>query len=316
MNPEHIALKCDVLVIGGGGSGALAGLEASNNDRLKIIIVSRVPVSQSGLTPTGNGGTAASSSVENLIKTMVTAGNFLNDQNVFWFMLTEIQNALEKLKALGVTVTPLHPGGVCVPGVETLSIVRRESYRRPNIDLLEDVLVTRLINSDGKITGAVALNLTTAKLFRIDAKAVIVATGEISGELYSRSSNNPFGVSADASGIGHVMAYLAGADLIDMEMMAFVPLPDNPGCKNLRDFPEFWQGPYRNRHGGIVESNIHDYLGGSYSYLFLQKICRELEKGNGPIYVDRETSRTRNRPTKSRFGIDGENISRPWMSTL
>jgi succinate dehydrogenase/fumarate reductase flavoprotein subunit len=312
MNSDQTVLKCDVLVVGGGGSGALASLEASNNDHLKVIVVSRGPVSQSGLTPTGNGGTAASDSAEGLFKTMVTAGNYLNDQNVIWFMLTEIQNALEKLKALGVTVTPLHPGGVCVPGVGTLSIVRKELYRRPNVDLLEDVLITRLINSDGKITGAVALDLTTAKLFRIDAKAVIVATGGISGELYSRSSNNPFGVSTDASGTGHVMAYLAGADLIDMEMMAFVPLPANPGCRNLRYFPEFWQGPYKNRYGDIVESNINDYLGGSYSYLFLQKICRELEKGNGPIYVDRRDII----PPKSAHKIQVWDRRRKYIKTL
>ena len=265
----------------------MAGLEASNNNHLKIIVASRGPVSRSGLTPTGNGGTAASDSAEALFKRMVTAGNYLNDQNVIWFMLTEIQNAIEKLKALGVTVTPLHPAGVCAHGVEILHFVRRELTRRPNVNLLEDVLITRLIKSNGKISGAVALDLTTAKLFRIDAKAVIIATGGIAGELYSRSSNNPFGVSTDASGTGHIMAYLAGADLIDMEMMAFVPLPANPGFRNLRFFPEFWEGPYRNRHGDIVESSIRDYLGGSYSYLFLQKLWRELEKGNGPIYVDR-----------------------------
>ena len=145
---------------------------------------------------------------------------------------------------------------------------------------MEDVLITRLVKTDGEIAGAIALDITTGNLFCIDARAVVVATGGIAGELYPRTSNNPFGVSTDASGTGHVMAYLAGADLIDMEMMAFVPLPANPGCQNLRFFPEFWQGPYLNRHGDVIESNIDNYLGGSYSYLFLQKIFRELEKGN------------------------------------
>ena len=49
--------ECDVLVIGGGGSGALAGIEASGHEPLKIILACKGPVGQSGLTPTANGGT-------------------------------------------------------------------------------------------------------------------------------------------------------------------------------------------------------------------------------------------------------------------
>jgi fumarate reductase (CoM/CoB) subunit A len=282
------AKKCDVLVIGGGGSGALAGLEASRNDELKIIIASKGPMSQSGLTPTGNGGTAAatSTSVEERFIQMVTAGNYLNNQNVIWFMLNEIQNALEKLQRLGVSVSALGPAAVCVHGVETLSIIREELLRRPNVELLEHVLITRLVNEDGTIAGAIGLDLFKGELFYIEATAIIVATGGIAGELYPCTSNNPFGVPTDASGTGHVMAYWAGADLIDMEMMAFVPLPASEECQNLRYFPEFWKGPYLNRFGETIEPNTDVYLGGSYSYQFVQKLCRELEKSNGPIYVD------------------------------
>ncbi len=284
--PRHDRMTCDVLIIGGGGSGALAGLEASEGGKLKVILASKGPISQSGLTPTGNGGTAFSGSIEHLFKNMVTAGNYLNDQDVIWSMFSQTQDAIEKLKRIGVTVTPLGPHGICVPGVETLSLARRELSKRSNVVLLEDVLITRLIHENGKIIGAVALDLITAELFEIVATAVILTTGGIAGELYPRTSNNPFGITTDASGTGHVMAYQAGAHLIDMEMMAFVPLPTDPRCLNLRYFPEFWRGPYLNRHGDVVESDIEGYLGGSYSYLFLQKLAREFEKGNGPVYVD------------------------------
>jgi succinate dehydrogenase/fumarate reductase flavoprotein subunit len=175
---------------------------------------------------------------------------------------------------------------VCVPSVGTLAVLKGELHKRSNVELLEDVLITRLTKVNGNIAGAIALDLATGELFSIGARAVIIATGGIAGELYPHTSNNPFGVPTDASGTGHVMAYLAGADLIDMEMIAFVPLPANAQCRNLRYFPEFWRGPYLNRYGEIIESNINAYLGGSYSYLFMQKLFRELEKGNGPIYID------------------------------
>jgi len=42
-----------------------------------------------------------------------------------------------------------------------------------------------------------------------------------------------------------------------------------------------------NRQGDVVEAKLEAYQGKSYSHLFVQKIWREVEKGNGPIYIDR-----------------------------
>ena len=278
--------KCDVLVVGGGGSGAIAASEASRHQALKIIVASRGPMSQSGLTPTGNGGTAASGSAEDMFKEMVTAGDFLNDQDMVWFMVHEIQNSLQELRKLGVPVVSMGPKSVCVPGVETLAILRKELVKRPNVELLEDVIITRLIKTEERISAATALDLLTGKFFVIEPNAVIIATGGVAGELYPYTSNNPFGVPTDAAGTGHAMTYLAGAELIDMELIQFVPLPANPQCLNLRYFPDFWKGPYLNRHGEVVESNPGAYLGETYSHLFVQKMFRAIEKGDSPIYID------------------------------
>lgn len=279
--------KCDVLIVGGGGSGAIAATQASRDQGLKVIIASRGPISRSGLTPTGNGGTAASISAEEMFKVMVTAGDFLNDQSIVWFMVNEIQTSLQELRKLGVPVFPMGSKSVCVPGVESLAILRKELVKRPNVELLEDVIITRLVKTGERISSATALDLSTGKFFVIEPTAVIIATGGAAGELYPYTSNNPFGVPTDAAGTGHAMTYLAGAELIDMELIQFVPLPANPRCLNLRYFPDFWKGPYLNRHGEVVESNPGAYLGESYSHLFVQKINRVVEKGDGPIYVDR-----------------------------
>lgn len=278
--------KCDVLIIGGGGSGAVACVEASQHKNLRIILASKGPVGQSGLTPTSNGGTASSSAVDPMFKEMVVAGRFLNDQNIVWFMVNEIVNSLEKLKQHRITATPYRAQRVCVPGNEALRILRGKLVKKDNIELLEDVLITKLIQSNGTITGATALNLTTGEFFAIQAKATVIATGGLTGELYPHTSNNPFGVTTGASGTGHAMAYLAGAELIDMEMIQFVPLPADPHCLHLRYFPDFWAGPYTNRHGHVVESNVDSYPGASYSYLFVQKLFKEIEKGNGPLFID------------------------------
>jgi succinate dehydrogenase/fumarate reductase flavoprotein subunit len=285
-------LKCDILVVGGGGSGAIAAFEASRNQGLKIIVVSRGPISRSGLTPTGNGGTALPSSPQDMFQFMVNAGDYLNDQSLAWFMVNEIRNSIEELKRLGVPVSPLGPKAACVPGVGTLEILRRALIKQPNVDLLEDVLITSLIKTGETLSAATALDLSTGKFFVIEFAAIVLATGGVAGELYPYTSNNPFGLPSDASGMGHAMAYLAGAELMDMELVQFVPVPSNPQCRNVRYFPDFWKGPYLNRHGEVVESNPAAYAGETYSHLFVQKMFREVEAGNGPIFVDQRNQST------------------------
>ncbi|MCK4785862.1 MAG: FAD-binding protein, partial [Desulfobacteraceae bacterium] len=255
--------QCDVLIIGGGGSGALAAVEAAKHKDLKIILASKGPIGRSGLTPTANGGTAFHSSPEETFRDMVSGGDFLNDQRLVWYMASQAEKAIEKLGDFGVSSTRIRDISVCVPPIELLTKLRKHVIQSSNIELLEDILVTRLIKSNGYFSGVTGLDLTTGAFFVIQAKAVVVATGGLVGELFPCTSNNPFGINTDSSGTGHAMAYLAGADLIDMEMIQFVPVPANPRCLNLRYFPDFWEGPYINRHGEILESNVSAYQGKS-----------------------------------------------------
>lgn len=282
--------ECDVLVIGGGGAGALAAIEASKDEKLHVLLMSKGPIGMSGLTPTANGGTAAVGSEESLFNLMITTGRYLNDQEVAWFMVKEIKNALEKLKTLDIQVMPLRGRSVCVQSTETLHKLRHHIVRKQNIELREEVLVTRLFTSHGGVLGAAALDLITGELFAIEAKAIVLATGGSAGELYPHTSNNPFGISTDATGTGHIMAFQAGADLVDMEMIQFVPLPAIPRGLYIRYFPEFWEGPYRNRSDDIIEDNISRYPAGSYSTELVHKLFLEIQKGNGPIFIDQRSS--------------------------
>ncbi len=303
--------RCDILIIGGGGSGVIAAIEASSDKEVKILLVNRGPIGQSGLTPTGNGGTSASKSIEEMFKRAIIAGDFLNDQNIVWLMVNEIHPSLERLRSFGIPVFPMGERSMCVPGVEALSKLRKELKKRPNIELYEDVLVTSLIKKDDRVSWATALDITTGRFFVIKPKSIIIATGGASGELYPYSSNNPFGISTHASATGHIMAFLAGAELIDMEMVQFVPLPAEPRCLNLRYFPEFWKGPYMNRHGEILPSPSK-YIGESYSPYFVQDIFRVLKSGDGPIYIDR-----RNRgPEDWDFPISSMMRRRRFIQTL
>jgi succinate dehydrogenase/fumarate reductase flavoprotein subunit len=282
--------QCDVLIIGGGGAGALAAIEASKGEKLQVMLVCKGPIGMSGLTPTANGGTAGAGPEEYLFNLMITVGRFLNDQDIAWFMTHEIKNALEMLKALDVPVVPLRARSVAVQSTETLQKLRSHIVHTRNIELHEDLLVTRLLASGNGVSGVITLNLVTGELLAIEAKAIVLATGGSTGELYPASSNNPFGISTDASGTGHVMAFRAGAELVDMEMIQFLPLPSNSRCLYIRYFPEFWNGPYHNRFGDVIEDDISRYGAASYSAELMQKIFFEMQNGRGPVYIDQRSN--------------------------
>jgi succinate dehydrogenase/fumarate reductase flavoprotein subunit len=287
MNDSSIrSKKCDVLIIGG-GCGAFAALEASQDTELKVILASKGPVSQSGLTPTANGGTHTPETPDKSFQVMVRAGLFLNDQNVAWKLVADVQPWLKRMDQLEIPLVRMGPNGSCLPTTDSLRKCREIALTRPNVELLEDVLITRLLKSGGKIVGATALDLANGEFFVIQAKAIVIATGGFTGELYPHTSNNPFGLLTDASGTGHIMAYRAGAELVDMEMIQFVPLPGNPRSLHLRYFPEFWVGPYTNVRGEVVIENSNLLPGGNYGYQTTQELWKEMEKGNGPIYIDR-----------------------------
>ena len=201
-------------------------------------------------------------------------------------MAAETGRCLDMLKAWGASITAYRPVRVCVPGPETLRLLRKRIKASPQVELLEDVLVTGLLREAGRVSGALALDLATGEFLAFRASAVVLATGGFTGELYPRTSNNPFGVSTGASATGHMMAFRSGADLIDPEMIQFVPVPADDCNLNLRYFPDFFAGPYENKAGDVVESSVDQYPGGSYSWQIARKIARETAEGRGPVSID------------------------------
>lgn len=292
----------DVLIIGGGGAGALAAIEASEDPGLRVALLSRGPVSQSGLTPTANGGTArtvpdAPNGTEKFFGEMVRSGGYLNDQNLAWFLAENIAPSLEKVRQLGVEQVSYKPDRCCVPGVQSLKKFRAVLAARPNVTLLEDVFVTRLLKDDGRVSGALALDLRTGEGMSFRALVTVLATGGCVGEMYRLTSDNPFGISSNAAGVGHMMAFHAGARLVDMEQIQFVPIPCAPqAARNLRFFPDFFASPYYDRHGNILESDPTRFVGSTYSYEFARIVYEAEKRGDGPVYIDQARSQNPNVP--------------------
>ncbi|MCL6644278.1 MAG: FAD-binding protein [Dehalococcoidia bacterium] len=85
------------------------------------------------------------------------------------------------------------------------------------IDVFMECTVTHLLTDGGRVTGAFAYWRENGRFIVFRAKAVVLATGGI-GKMYQVTSNS-WEYTAD----GHALAYAVGADLIDMEFVQFHP---------------------------------------------------------------------------------------------
>ncbi|MGD0918177.1 MAG: FAD-binding protein [Thermodesulfobacteriota bacterium] len=238
-----MTIKTDVLVIGAGGAGARAAIEAAKNDpRLNIVILNQGPIGKSGLTSMANGGMQWVSHPEDspraLFEDVVRVGCYLNDQNLVEVLTEEGPQRAEELIRWGAKMLtvggkrgsgrspdspgtgPSYPRGHYIPGGTYMAALRNEIERHPNVQSLEDVIATKLLTANKRVIGATVLNIRTGEYVVIEAKATVLASGGL-GELFPHSTNAPFGMHGHATGMGYALAYHAGAELIDMEMVQF-----------------------------------------------------------------------------------------------
>ncbi len=235
-------IHTDILVIGAGGAGARAAIEAAIREpEMKIIILNQGPIGKSGLTAMANGGMQwvdhPDDSPDFLFEDILRFGCYLNDQNLIEALTQEGPERAQELIDWGARMIPFdrgskggtpsrsdkrpsYPRGHYIPGVTYMEALRNEMARHANISAFEDVLTTKLITLDGRVTGAFVLSIRTGGYFMVKAKATVLASGGL-GEIYPHSTNAPFGMHGHATGMGYAMAYHAGAELIDMEMVQF-----------------------------------------------------------------------------------------------
>ena len=238
-----MAIKTDILIIGAGGAGARAAIEAAELDsNLQILMLNQGPMGRSGLTSMANGGMQwvdhPDDKPEYIFEDIIRIGDYLNDQNLIEVLSKEGPIRANELVAWGAQMIPVssdkkgrksadlpsgrpsYPRSHYIPGVTYMAALKNKVSQYKNISVMEDVIATKLLTASGTVVGAFVLNIRTGDYVVIEAKATILACGGL-GELYPHSTNNPFGLHGHATGMGYAMAYHAGAHLIDMEMVQF-----------------------------------------------------------------------------------------------
>jgi fumarate reductase (CoM/CoB) subunit A len=166
-------------------------------------------------------------------KDTVTGGAWLNNQRLVEVLVKEAPDRILDLEEYGALFDRTEEGKImqrpfgkqsyrrtCYAADRTgheLMATLVEEVRRRDITVLDEIFVTNLLLTDGKVAGALAIDYKTGNFLVFRAKAVVLAGGG-AGRLYRITTN-----AAQDTGDGYAMAYRVRASLIDMEMVQFHP---------------------------------------------------------------------------------------------
>ena len=236
---EYESHQYDVIVIGAGGAGLRAAVEAQERG-LRVALVCKSLMGKAH-TVMAEGGVAAAMghvySEDNWqvhFRDTMRGGKMLNNWRMAQLHAQEAPERVHELESWGALfdrtkdgrMTQRDFGGhryarLAHVGDRTgLEIIRtlQQKVVSMGVDVFMECKVLRLLaDADGQISGAVGYWRPTGEFVTFTAKAVVLATGSI-GKSWLYTSN-----SWESTGDGHAMAIWAGADVIEMESVQFHP---------------------------------------------------------------------------------------------
>ncbi len=236
---NRIDYDVDVLVIGGGGAGSSAAIEAHETGA-KVMIVTKLRIGDAN-TMMAEGGIQAAdkpgdSPAQHYLDVM-GGGHFVNRPELVRKLVMDGPGAIQWLNRLGVefdkepdgTMITTHGGGTSrkrmhaaadYSGAEIMRTLRDEVLNR-NIPVVDFTAAVELILDDeGKAAGAVLLNMETGEVLVARAKCVVIATGG-AGRMHYQGfpTSNHYGATAD----GLILGYRAGAKLLFQDTLQYHP---------------------------------------------------------------------------------------------
>ncbi|HYD01501.1 MAG TPA: fumarate reductase/succinate dehydrogenase flavoprotein subunit, partial [Phycisphaerales bacterium] len=228
----------DVLVIGAGGAGLRAAIEASSMG-CKTAVVCKSLLGKAHTVMAEGGMAAAMANVDDRDSWKVhfadtmRGGQYLNNWRMAELHAKEAPARVRELEAWGAVfdrtkdgrILQRNFGGHRYPrlahvgdrtGLEMIRTLQDHGVHS-GIDVFMEMTVIDLIKDGDRVVGAVGYDREKGRFRVWHAKAVVLATGGI-GRAFSITSN-----SWEYTGDGQALAYRVGADLMDMEFVQFHP---------------------------------------------------------------------------------------------
>ena len=229
----------DVLVIGAGGAGLRASIEASAAG-ISVGLVCKSLLGKAHTVMAEGGIAAALSNVDDRddwkthFADTMRGGQYVNNYRMAELHAQEAPERVNELEAWGAVfdrtgdqkILQRNFGGHKYPrlahvgdrtGLEMIRTLQDHGIHQ-GIDVHMECTIIRLIkDGDGRVSAAFGYDRERGKFRLFKARAIVLATGGY-GRAYKITSN-----SWEYTGDGHALAYDAGADLIDMEYLQFHP---------------------------------------------------------------------------------------------
>src|SRR3954471_12502223 len=306
MNTGATHVETDVLIIGSGGAGMYAAIEAARAG-CSVLLADRSLIGRGGATVMAQMTVAVALGSETPdhwsfhYNDTLEAGRGPCDERLARLLCEEGPACIREMEDWGIgwarkdgritqAFAPGHDRPRCVyvdflntgPAVsKTLlgAVTRSKGIRKAG-----DLLVVDLVQAGGEVTGAGGWHPSSGAPVTIAAKATIVATGGLT-RLYRRNS-----ASANMGGDGYALALRAGAPLIDMEFVQFFPI-GHLAPRLIGMDPIMWD-PFRYKLGGRLLNNKGEEFAGRYgraedgTYVQTRDVAtygilKEIEAGRG-----------------------------------
>ncbi|MEA2546000.1 MAG: succinate dehydrogenase / fumarate reductase, flavoprotein subunit [Chloroflexota bacterium] len=250
MNDAPERYPHDVLVIGAGGAGLRAAIEAAAGGAsvglvCKSLLGKAHTVMAEGGVAAALGHVASDDTWQVHFRDTMVGGKLLNNPRMAELLAKEAPDRVRELEAWGAVFDRTRDGrilqrpfgGHTYPrlahvgdrtGLEMIRTLQDRAVAA-GIAVYMECTITHLLSRPDRVKGAFGYWRTTGRPVVFPAKSIVLATGGI-GRAYEITSN-----SWEYSGDGQALAYLAGAELIDMEFVQFHPtgMVWPPGVRGL-----------------------------------------------------------------------------------
>ncbi|MGE4277769.1 MAG: FAD-binding protein [Lawsonibacter sp.] len=303
-------IQCDVLVVGGGGAGLMAAYSATKHN-VKVALVNKGKVQRTGVTIMAPGAIAAvddrwkkaGDSKGLHMEDTVRGGGFINNAKMVKEMVDRSPDLVLELEHMGalmqrepdgkqymLRIDGGHSYSRCPfiedrVGKEMVKAMASALAKR-NVDLYENIIVTRLLVEGGRIAGAAGISVIDLEPVLFECTSVILATGG-SGSVYANTDN-----SIDMTGDGFALALKAGARLRDMEFVQFYPigLLFPPALKGMLGGLCYYCRLYNSKGERFMEKYDPEKLELSTRDRVSRAIMQEVKEGRGSpcggVYMD------------------------------
>ena len=235
---EYEQHEYDVIIIGAGGAGLRAAIEASSQGaRTALICKSLLGKAH---TVMAEGGIAAA--MGNVwpednwkvhFRDTMRGGKMLNNWRMAQLHAQEAPDRVHELESWGALFDRTKDGRILQrdfgghryarlahvgdrTGLEMIRTLQQHAVHR-GIDVFMECTISKLFKDGDRVSGALGYWRESGNFVLFHAKSIILATGGV-GKAFKITSN-----SWEYTGDGHSLAYWAGADLIDMECVQFHP---------------------------------------------------------------------------------------------